>query len=123
MTEVRHGCRLLVYTTGDDRVGHHSVWEVLLQRARDEGLSGATVWQGIEGFGATRRLRTTRFPDMARGLPLVVEIVDEPERIDAFLHVVAEVAPDALVTTEPVSTARRQASGPLPFDDTPPYPR
>lgn len=105
--EAQTACRLLVYTTEDDRVGHRPVSEVLVERARQQGLRGATVWRGIEGFRSGGELRTTRFPDTARGLPLVVEIVDRPAQVEAFLAVVAELAPGSLATTEPVRVAGR----------------
>ena len=108
--------RLQVYSTEDDRVGHRSAAQALVERAREDGLAGATVWRASEGIGRSGTLRTSRFPDTARGLPLVVEIVDRAERVTAFLAVVAELAPHALTTIEPVQLARRQAGRP-PLDD------
>lgn len=123
MTTSQQASRLMVFTTEDDRAGHQGVWEAVLERAREDGMRGATVWRGIEGFGAGGNLRTTRFPDTSPGLPVVVEIIDEPQRIDAFATVVADLAPDALVTTEPVLASRRNGTAALPLDDTPPRPR
>lgn len=111
------GCRLLVYTTEDDRVGHHSLARELVERAREDGLLGATVWQAVEGFGRSGSLRTARFPDATAGMPLVVEIVDRAGRVAAFAAVVAGIAPDALMTTEPVRIGRHLPTGPRPFDD------
>ncbi len=68
-------------------------------------MAGATVWRGIEGFGATGHLRAARLPDLARGLPLVVEVIDDEQAVDAFLPVVRELATGALVTTETVTIA------------------
>lgn len=116
------GCRLLVYTTEDDRVGHHSLAEALLERARQDGLRGATVWRGIEGFGRSGALRTTRLPDVNRGLPLVVEIIDHPDRVTAFLPVVSELAPRAVATIEPVEIGRPAADQGPPPDRTPATP-
>lgn len=119
MTVARQpGRRLLVYTTEDDRVGARSLARELLDRARDDGLLGATIWRGIEGFGRSGALRTTRFPDSGAGMPLVVEVVDRPDRIAAFADTVARLAPDVVMTSEPVDVGRHAPSGPLPFDDT-----
>jgi len=98
--------RLMVFLTEDDRTEHHSVADSLLLRAEEAGLAGGTVWRGIEGFGAARHLRAVRFPDLARGLPLVVELIDVEEHIANFLSVVHELAAGALVTMEPVSVSR-----------------
>lgn len=110
-------CRLLVYTTEDDRVGHRALAEELVERAREDGLQGATVWRGIEGFGRSGMMRTNRLPDVNAGAPLVVEIVDRTDRVSAFLRVVERLAPDAVTTTEPVRLTRHGVAGPLPFDD------
>lgn len=96
------GARVFVFLSEDDRYGHHRADEELLQRARAAGVAGATVWRGVEGFGASGHLRTTRFPDVADGLPLVLEVVDVPDRVDSFLREVRDVMPDALVTREEV---------------------
>ncbi len=98
--------RLVVFLTEDDRAGHRSSAEVLLERAREAGLAGATILQGVEGFGRGGRLRAARLPDLARGLPLLLEIVDDDSRVQAFVPVVREVAPGALVTLEPVEIDR-----------------
>ena len=101
-TAGRPATRLVVFLTEDDRTGHRSTAEALLERALAEGLAGATIWRGVEGFGATGHLRAARLPDLARGLPLVLEVIDEQRRIEAFLPVVREIARGSLVTTEPV---------------------
>ncbi|MGH9298176.1 MAG: DUF190 domain-containing protein, partial [Acidimicrobiales bacterium] len=102
MTASAPTSRLLVFLTEDDRVGHRPTANALLERARALGLAGGTVWRGIEGFGRGGHLRAARLPDLARGLPLVLEIIDEEERVDDFVEVVRELAPGALVTLEPV---------------------
>jgi PII-like signaling protein len=71
-------------------------------------MAGATVWRGVEGFGRSGHLRTVRFPDVSRGLPLAVEIVDLTERVDAFVPIVADLAPGSLVTREEVSLAHHR---------------
>ena len=106
MVDESAATRLMVFLTEDDRIGHHSVAEALLERARDAGLAGATIWRGSEGFGPSGHLRAERLPDLARGLPLVVEVIDVEERITNFLPIVREIAAGALVTTEVVRVAR-----------------
>lgn len=110
--------RVMVFLSEDDRSEHHGLAEVLLGRAREDGIAGATLWRGIEGFGATGHLRGTRFPDVDLGLPLVLEVVDAPEGIEEFLSAVHELAPGSFVTCEDV-TVVRGATGVLPLDDAP----
>jgi uncharacterized protein len=100
------GARLAIFMTEDDRAGSRPLHEALVEAARHRGMAGATVWRGVEGFGRSGHLRTTRFPDVSRGLPVVVELVDEAEDIDGFLEVVREMAPGSLVTRQTLAWAR-----------------
>lgn len=113
--------RIVVFLSEDDRAGHRGLHEVIVQRAREEGMAGASVWRGIEGFGGSGKIRTARFPDAASGLPLAVELVDAPERIEAFLSVVHELAPGSLVTKESVTSVRLARQVTASLDDPVPH--
>lgn len=104
MSGAEDATRLTVFTTEsalapDGRPLHLA----LVERAREQGLAGATVLRGVEGFGSSGHLLTTRFADLAQGLPLVIEIVDRDERIDSFLPAVREMAGTELVLRQTVS--------------------
>ena len=101
-TSESNAVRLVIFLSEDDRVGQTSAALALLERAKSEGLAGATLWRGIEGFGRHGHLRAERLPDLARGLPLLVEIIDDSEPIRRFLAAIRDLALDVLVTTEPV---------------------
>lgn len=75
----------------------------LVEKAREDGLAGATVLRGMEGFGAKSVIHTTRLLELSGDLPIVVEIVDTVEKINAFLAHVDEMVEDGLVTTERVN--------------------
>jgi uncharacterized protein len=107
----------MIFLSEDDRLGHHGLHETIVNRAREDGMAGATVWRGLEGFGLSGRVRTARFPDAATGLPLAVELLDAPERIEAFLSVVRELAPGSLVTRERVEMTRFGAAPMRGLDD------
>jgi PII-like signaling protein len=70
--------------------------------AREHGLAGATVLRGVEGFGARSRVRTAKILDLSTDLPIVVEIVDTLEKIDAFLPVIDGAILDGMATVEKV---------------------
>jgi len=112
--------RIMIFLSEDDRRGRKSLHELLVERAREDGMAGATVWRALEGFGASGRIRTSRFPDAAMGLPVAVELIDEPERIEEFLDVVRELAPGSFVTREQVALTRLGASPAPGLDDPPP---
>jgi PII-like signaling protein len=84
------------------------LYEALVHRAHEEGLAGATVLKGIEGYGAGSVVHTTRILRLSQDLPIVVEIVDSAEKVDAFLEVVAVMVQEGLVTSERVEIIRYQ---------------
>ena len=72
------------------------------ERARSEGLAGATVTRGIEGFGAHSRIHTASILRLSEDLPVKIEIVDLAERIERFLPVLEEMVTEGLVTVQEV---------------------
>ncbi|MBT8048093.1 MAG: DUF190 domain-containing protein [Xanthomonadales bacterium] len=97
---------LRIFIGESDKVGHHPLHEVIVERAREAGLAGATVLKGVLGFGASARIRTTKILDLSADLSMVVEIVDGEAKIDAFQPVLSQLMEQAncggLVTLEKV---------------------
>jgi PII-like signaling protein len=74
--------KLLRILVGEsDRVQGRPLYNALVEKARELGLAGATVWRGIEGFGARSRIHTARILRLSEDLPVVIEIVDTEEKI------------------------------------------
>jgi PII-like signaling protein len=78
------------------------LYEAIVRRVRDEGLAGATVIRGIEGFGASSHLHSARILRLSEDLPLVVAIVDTEEHIQRILPILDEMIGDGMVTVEKV---------------------
>jgi PII-like signaling protein len=78
------------------------LYEAIVMRAREEGLAGTTVVRGLEGYGASSHVHTTRLLELSSDLPIVIEIVDRQDRIEAFLPALDEMVTEGLVTSEPV---------------------
>lgn len=76
--------------------------EWIVRRARERGLAGATVLRGMAGFGASSRLHTAKILRLSTDLPIVVEIVDTIDKIEAFLPELDEAVADGLATLEKV---------------------
>lgn len=95
---------LRIFIGESDKLGHLPLFEAIVKQARDAGLAGATVLKGVLGFGATARIRTTKILDLSSDLSLVIEIVDEASKVDAFQHLLADLFDQAdcggLVTLE-----------------------
>lgn len=100
------GLRLRIFILEGLQYHHQPLHEYLVQRARTAGLAGATVFHGIEGFGSRRHLHTSRLVDAADNLPMVVEIVDRPEAIRAFVDSLEDVIEHGTMTLTPVQVLR-----------------
>jgi uncharacterized protein len=94
--------RLTIVMGDSDQWHHHPAYHEIVKRAHAAGLAGASVFRGIEGFGATGHLHTTRVLSLSDDLPVTMIIVDAAERIQAFLPQLAELVHGGLVMTEPV---------------------
>ena len=93
---------LRVYVGESDRCGHRPLYEEIVLKAREAGLAGATVWRSPMGFGANSHLHTAKILRLSDDLPMIVEIVDDEEKIEGFLPVVKEMVSGGLVTVSPV---------------------
>ena len=91
---------LRIFVGESDHHGGKPLYEVIVQEARTRGMAGATVLRGIMGFGAHSRMHTAKILQLSEDLPIVVEIVDTPERIEAFLPYLNAMIPEGLVTLE-----------------------
>jgi PII-like signaling protein len=102
MKSQSEGQLLRIFIGESDRWEGRPLYEAIVHRARAAGLAGATVIRGLEGFGAHSRLHTTRILRLSEDLPVVVEIVDEGDRIEAFLPALDEMVVEGMVTLEKV---------------------
>lgn len=93
---------LRIFIGDADRHGHRSLYEAIVLKAREMHLAGATVLKSPMGFGRHSRLHTAKILQLSTDLPIVIEIVDESARIQAFLPVLDEMMDGGLVTLEKV---------------------
>ena len=96
------GQLLRVFIGESDRWEGKPLYEAIVQKARAEGLSGATVLRGLEGFGAHSRVHTAKILRLSADLPIVIEIVDKPDRIQQFLPTLDEMVDEGMITVEKV---------------------
>jgi PII-like signaling protein len=98
--------RLTIFVGESDRVGHIPLATEIVHRAHAAGLAGASVFRGIEGFGASNHLHTTHILSLSDDLPMAVVIVDSAERVDAFLPTIEELIGEGLVIVDDVEIVR-----------------
>ena len=97
-----NGQLLRIFIGESDHWHGKPLYEALILKAREMGLAGATMVRGLMGYGATSRIHTAKLLRLSEDLPIIVEIVDSEEKIQAFLPVIDEMVQEGLVTLEAV---------------------
>ena len=103
--------RLRIYIGESDKHGHRPLYEAIVGEARRRGMAGATVVRGVMGFGKNSRIHTAKILRLSEDLPLLIEIVDTPERIAEFLPYLDAAVTNGLVTVDPVRAVLYRHSG------------
>jgi uncharacterized protein len=110
-----HDAMLLRIFLGEsDRWEHKPLYEAIVLKAREMHMAGATVLRGPMGFGKTSHLHTAKILRLSMDLPLIIEIVDSEEKINAFLPILDEIMGGGLVTLEKVKVIDYRAGPDLP---------
>ena len=100
---IPHDAALLrIFVGENDKSGNLPVYEAIVLKAREMGLAGATVLRGHVGFGASSHIHTTKILRLAQDLPVIIEIVDAPDKIEKFLPALNGMMSSGLVTMEKV---------------------
>lgn len=112
MIETSEGTLLRIFIGDSDQHEGEPLYKVLVRRAHDDGLAGATVLHGPMGFGRHSRLHTAKLAELSSDLPVVIELVDGEAAIRRFMTVVNELVQEGLVTLEQVKIVRYAPSRP-----------
>jgi uncharacterized protein len=111
LTRMEGEGKLLRLFIGESDTWHGKpLYQAIVERVREEGMAGATVLRGIEGFGADSHLHTSRILRLSEDLPVVIEIVDIPERIDAIVPLLDEMVGEGMLTLERVHIVSYRSS-------------
>ena len=97
---------LRIFIGESDRCQHRPLYEAIVLKARELELAGATVLRGPMGFGKSSHLHTAKILRLSMDLPIVIEIVDTEEKVNAFLPVLDEMMGGGLVTLERTKVIR-----------------
>src|SRR5579883_1242600 len=100
MTLPEEGCLLRIFIGESDQKEGIPLYQWIVRRAKQEGIAGATVLRGIEGYGGSSRIHTAKILQLSTDLPVIVELIDTLEKIDAFMPIIESVIEGGLVTQE-----------------------
>jgi uncharacterized protein len=103
-----------IYIGESDTWHGRPLYEAIVHLARERGLAGITVIRGIEGFGAKQHLHTTRILSLSQDLPILIEIVDQEDRLRGVLPELDSMVGDGLITIEKVEVIAYRAAPELP---------
>ena len=91
MNNLENAKLLRIFVGESDKIGSINVYEEIVNKARKDKLAGATVYRGIMGFGKTSIIHTSKIFALSEDMPLVIEIVDDEIKIDAFVPKIKEI--------------------------------
>ena len=111
------GLLVRIYVGETDQWHGRPLYQAIVERMRERGLAGATVLRGIEGFGASARLHTTRLLRLSEDLPVLIEIVDQEDRLRPVLPDLDEMVTEGLITLERVEIIAYRATPSPVVDD------
>lgn len=94
--------RIRIYTGEDDKHKGRPLADFIVEEARKMGLAGATVFRGLSGFGANSRLHTNKILRLSEDLPVVIEIVEHPDKAAPLLDMLDEIMKEGMITKEQV---------------------
>jgi len=97
-----HGHLLRIFIGESDKYDGKPLYEWIIRKARENGIAGATVLRGIEGFGAHSRIHTSKILRLSEDLPIIIEIVDTLEKIDNFIPLIDDAIDEGMATIEDV---------------------
>jgi PII-like signaling protein len=101
--------RLTIFIGESDRWHHRPLYHEIVERARRDGIAGASVMRGIEGFGASSHIHTTRLLSLSEDLPLAIVMIDSEDKIRGFLPHLDELVTEGLVLLDGVEVMRHVA--------------
>jgi len=100
-------CKIMkIYISENTKYHGHSLYHALVLKLKEIGMAGVTVTRGIEGFGQDKSLHTTSILDLSLSLPIIVEVIDIPERIEKAIPIVEQMVNEGLIMVTDVNVIK-----------------
>lgn len=94
------GCLVRIFIGETDKKDGIPLYEWIVKQAKTAGISGATVLRGIEGYGNHSQIHTAKILQLSTELPIIIELIDTPEKINAFVPLLETTLEGGLITEE-----------------------
>ena len=98
--------RVTIYIDENDRLHGKNLMSALVERMRHEGISGATAVRAMAGFGRHGQVHTTQILDLSSNLPVILTVIDEPDKVDRVLPILQEMVTEGLIVVEDVQVLK-----------------
>lgn len=82
--EEQHNSILKIYASTTDKINNQMLYEFIVLKAREEGISGVTVFRGIMGYGSSSKISSSQYWELTEKLPVVIELIDKTAQIERF---------------------------------------
>lgn len=100
-------CKILkIYISEDSKYNNHNLYHALVLKLKEIGMAGVTVTKGVEGYGQGKRLHTSRILELSASLPIIVEVIDKPDRIELAVPIVREMVNEGLIIVTDVDVIK-----------------
>ena len=100
-------CKILkIYISEDSKFKKHNLYHEIVHRLKEFGIAGVTVSRGIEGYGQDKVLHSSRLLEISQSLPIIIEAVDEAEKIDHVLPIIESIVNEGLVLVTEVNVIK-----------------
>jgi uncharacterized protein len=107
--------RIRIYISSTDKFRNSPLYEVIVYAARRYGITGATVLKGIMGYGSSSEIHSSKLWELTEKLPLVVEIIDEPQKVDQFFEIIKpyfeKISKGCLISVENITVLMHKKGG------------
>ncbi len=109
---------LKIYISSTDKIGTGLLYELIVQKAKENGISGATVYRGIMGYGpSSKHINSSKFWELTEKLPLVIELIDKTEAINNFYNLIEKdfvnLPKGCLITIQSIDVKLHKAGKPI----------
>ncbi len=98
---------LKIHASTTDKIGSRLLYQYIVELGKEKGITGATVYRGIMGYGSSSKIHSSRFWELTEKLPVVIELIDSTEKLELFYNEIQEellsMSKGCLVTLEPVN--------------------